>query len=614
MSVSETRISRQYARFVLKFRWPIILLLIAATLAGALFVDQLDIRNDPDTLLPPTDRYVATNLYGEHTYGMGNLMVWGMNVKEGRIYQTGDPWFFNMGQDIRLGIRVVDGDNVPNFIDIASSKVKYMGLDEYGSLQFKRMLPVEGIPADNPEQAQADLQFLEDALHNHPAMESMLVYYEDADGNKCDLLDSDGRLTKETRAHAHNNCKPKASFIIGDYSDDVKADYLPWVRSVSELVEKYRQQYGDRVEFLTAGEPYFLAYMLLDLVKKSWLFGISLLIVIAVLWYEFRSWQGAILPLLGVGMTIILTLGLMGFTQFKLTTMMVLTPMLLLAIGIGHSVQIMRRFMQELHVPHCEGPERAAEIAIGHTIVPATLSIITDMVGFFTLSFVDISFYKAYAYFGMFGMATLLLTTTTLIPLLLITFTPKQEQCDDERAWELTMGEKLSSLLAGPGKWIPVGIVVVVMVISSHYARLGEGIEAMQAANPTPEQLRIQEEGDIMPGVEKGINYSRAAFKDHYMLGSLIGEKEVMVDGKPSNVAAIHELERLGDIMPGVISVNIPIRAKSGVLPPRRPAAYRGSSIRPRYWRLSMSSRSGCGDMNISVIPAPTSSSSRPSI
>ena len=57
-------------------------------------------------------------------------------------------------------------------------------------------------------------------------------------------------------------------------------------------------------------------------------------IVIVVLWIEFRIWRGALFPLVGVGMTIAMTLGLMGFTEFKLTTMMVLTPMLLLAIGI----------------------------------------------------------------------------------------------------------------------------------------------------------------------------------------------------------------------------------------------------------------------------------------
>ncbi|MBT7308831.1 MAG: MMPL family transporter, partial [Gammaproteobacteria bacterium] len=357
-----------------------------------------------------------------------------------------------------------------------------------------------------------------------------------------------------------------------------KADYLPWVRSVSALVDGYREQYGDRVEFMTAGEPYFLAYMLLDLVEKSWLFIISLLIVIGVLWYEFRNWQGALLPLIGVGMTIALTLGLMGFTQFKLTTMMVLTPMLLLAIGIGHSVQITRRFMQELHSPDCKDEKHAAEVAIGHTIVPATLSIITDMVGFFTLSFVDISFYKAYAYFGMFGMATLLLTTTTLIPLLLVTFTPRKEESASERTWEVTMGRRISALLAGPGKWAPIAIVAGVMVVSANYAQLGTGIEAMMAENPTPEQSRIQREWDIMPGVEKGVNYSRAAFKDHFMLGGLFGEEEVMIgkedNRRPSNVAAIHELERLGNIMPGVISVNIPIRAKSPILPECGPDAY----------------------------------------
>ena len=104
--------------------------------------------------------------------------------------------------------------------------------------------------------------------------------------------------------------------------------------------------------------------------------------------------------MIGVVATIIITLGLMGFTAYKLTTMMVLTPMLLLAIGTGHAVQVVRRYQSELHGNGIL-PLSAAERAIAATIVPATLAIVTDMVGFFTLSFVDISFYKAYAYFGM---------------------------------------------------------------------------------------------------------------------------------------------------------------------------------------------------------------------
>jgi predicted RND superfamily exporter protein len=272
--------------------------------------------------------------------------------------------------------------------------------------------------------------------------------------------------------------------------------------------------------------------MLLDLKNKWWLFVISFVIVLAVLWYEFRNWRGAVFPLLGVGATIAMTLGLMGFSAFKLTTMMVLTPMLLLAIGIGHSVQVTRRFMQEqAAIGDCE---KAAQIAIAHTIVPATLSIITDMVGFATLATVDISFYKAYAYFGMFGMFTLIFTTTTLIPLLMIAVPCSQEDAEheeQERSWETKVGGFIANMLAGPGKWIPIGFVALVVGVSAYYTKI---------LDATSE--------DLMPGVEKGIDYSRAAFK--------------------KRSETITHLLQLNKIMPGVISVTVPIRGKKPLTSP----------------------------------------------
>ncbi|MES9979583.1 MAG: MMPL family transporter, partial [Candidatus Thiodiazotropha sp. 6PLUC5] len=333
-----------------------------------------------------------------------------------------------------------------------------------------------------------------------------------AEGNKCEFKDKDSK-----------NCTAKSLYIIGDYTDDVKEIYLPWVREIRAMMDEYSED--ERFEVLVAGEPYFLAWMLADLVNKWWLFVISFAIVIAALWFEFRNWRGSLFPIIGVSATIILTLGLMGFSAFKLTTMMVLTPMLLLAIGIGHSVQVTRRFMQEQAASgSCES---AARVSISHTIVPASLSIVTDMVGFATLATVDISFYKAYAYFGMFGMLTLLFTTTTLIPLLMMTFpcSSSETKAGHEHAWESKVGGFISGLLTGPGKLIPIGIVVAIM---------GWSVYETDILNGTSK--------DLMPGVEKGINYSRAAFK----------EKSI----------TIQHIERLNDIMPGVISVSIPIRGK----------------------------------------------------
>lgn len=518
MKSKENAWANAYADFVLRHRWIIIVLLIAATIVAALQIHKLDIRNDPDTLLPETNRYVATNLYAEHNFGMGNLMVFALKVREGDIWQA---WFINKIQEIHNKLEELPHSRKANFIDIAAQKIKYMGTDENG-LVFKRLIPTEGI-SDDPATAEQQLAFLREGVKNNPVMAPMLVSMWDADGNRCAYEDYD-----------KDHCVAKAAYVIADYTDEVKEIYLPWVREVRAMMDEYGQD--DRIELLVAGEPYFLAWMLADLVDKWWLFAISLVIVIAVLWMEFRNWRGALFPLLGVGMTIAMTLGLMGFTQFKLTTMMVLTPMLLLAIGIGHSVQVTRRFM--LENGKSGDANDAAREAIRHTIIPATLSIVTDMVGFATLATVDISFYKAYAYFGMFGMLTLLATTTTLIPLLLTVFPPSRECCQSQEGhgWEVGVGGFLTRIVAGPGKWLPIGVVLLVIAGSAHFTNL------MNWKGIPEHETRLVEENDYMPGVEKGINYARAAFK--------------------GSSATWKDLVQLNEVMPGVISVAIPIRGK----------------------------------------------------
>ncbi|MGV6826254.1 MAG: efflux RND transporter permease subunit [bacterium] len=507
----ENTLADKYARLVIALKWPIILLLIAATVVAALQIHKLDVRNDPDTLLPPTNRYVATNLYNEYKFGMGNIMVFALRPKEGDIYK---PWFINKVKALHDELIALPESRPENFIDISAQKIKYMSADENG-LVFKRLIPNEGISMDNPELAEKQLAFLKEGIKTNPVMAPMLVSMYDAQGNRCAFEDYDKQ-----------ECVAQAVYVIGDYTDKVKEIYLPWVREVRALMDKYGQD--ERMEVLVAGEPYFLAWMLADLVDKWWLFVISLGIVIVVLWVEFRDWRGALFPLIGVGMTITFTLGLMGYTEFKLTTMMVLTPMLLLAIGIGHSVQVTRRFM--LEQGECGDAKQSAQIAIGHTMVPATLSIITDMVGFATLYFVDISFYKAYAIFGVFGMATLLITTTTLIPLLLTVMPPAQEKCRaGGHSWEHAVGGMLTNIVLGPAKIIPIAVIVAVMGVSVYYTKIYEG-----------------DLEDPMPGIEKGINYARAAFK---------GSSQTWKD-----------LEELNRVMPGVISVTIPIRGKAPVM------------------------------------------------
>uniref|UniRef100_UPI002604F69A MMPL family transporter n=1 Tax=Candidatus Thioglobus sp. TaxID=2026721 RepID=UPI002604F69A len=164
--------------------------------------------------------------------------------------------------------------------------------------------------------------------------------------------------------------------------------------------------------------------------------------------------------------------------------------------------------------------------------------------GFFTLSFVDISFYKAYAYFGMFGMMTILITTTTIAPILMAMFPGKNTEVDpsmvEASKFEKGMAKTLTSVITGKMKIIPIAMIVALVSWSAVQTKILE---------PTVDSA--------MPGLEVGINYSRAAFKY---------DSDANID-----------LRRLGEVMPGVISVNIPIKGKVAHFPMLPACEYDGS-------------------------------------
>jgi hypothetical protein len=245
--LANTSWPERYADFMIKYRWPLMLILLIATVVAALQIKNLDMRNDPDTLLPPTNRYVATNLYAEYNFGMGNLMVFTLRIKEGDVYQG---WFVNTIQDIHKRLVELPKARESNFIDIAAKKIKYMGADENG-LVFKRLIPTEGISED-PQVAAEQLAFLKEGVEGNPVIGPMLVGFEDAQGNKCEFGEREAK-----------HCTAKSLYIIGDYTDEVKEIYLPWVRQVRAMMDEYGKD--DRFEVLVAGEPYFLAWMLADL-------------------------------------------------------------------------------------------------------------------------------------------------------------------------------------------------------------------------------------------------------------------------------------------------------------------------------------------------------------
>ena len=138
----------RYADVVVRRRVPIMLAVLVATVVMAFFIKDLDIRNDPDTLLPASNRYVATNLYAEHNFEpaviaeragepVDNLEVFVSLVDDaGEIVAEEAPTVYEpetaeepahyaqgelmvpAGDSVTIRYRIVDGEDLEEVIDV----------------------------------------------------------------------------------------------------------------------------------------------------------------------------------------------------------------------------------------------------------------------------------------------------------------------------------------------------------------------------------------------------------------------------------------------------------------------------------------------------------------
>ncbi len=86
------------------------------------------------------------------------------------------------------------------------------------------------------------------------------------------------------------------------------------------------------------GLPVALAFMERDSARIVFLFPLALLIMMLILYWAFRSFQGMILPLVTALLSVIWALGLMGLAGIPMDPFNTLTPILILAVAAGHSI------------------------------------------------------------------------------------------------------------------------------------------------------------------------------------------------------------------------------------------------------------------------------------
>lgn len=410
---------KAFARFVLRFRIPILAATGIVTLALGYFIKDTRINPDILSYLPKKDPVAQVNEYISGKFGGTQLAVVVLETEDvftagtiGRIASLTSRF-----QKIR-GVQYVT--SLANVLDI---KKTADGMD-VGNLIEPDALP------RTPEE-----------------LSRLKAYVMSREFYRGRIVSADGRATIVVCRLQESGDKPK---IAREIRGIVAGMELP-----------------ERVSL--AGIPFQIteisAIVLRDLL---FLIPIAAVLISLTLFLSFRSLRGVVVPLLSVGISTIWTLGIMSLCRISFSVVSNVIPVVLLSAGSAYSIHVLSAFNEEVTSEADKiGKSRSA---LGTMILPVFLAATTTVAGF--LSFLFGSYLTMISDFGIFtavGILLALVVSLTFVPALLSllpihAWTLGRARRDADAGGKMPIAHAVASLIVRRG-WIillaAAGILVV---------------------------------------------------------------------------------------------------------------------------------------------------------
>ena len=187
------------------------------------------------------------------------------------------------------------------------------------------------------------------------------------------------------------------------------------VNLIASQVEAIVNKYSGPEEIYIVGDLYITYYaekvMKEDIVL---LLPLMLLMLIIVLYWSFHSWQGVILPLATVGISVIWTTGFMALLEIPISIVTIMMPVILLAIGSADGIHLINKYYEEL------ARGRSKRLALEETMKemygPVIMTSLTTGAGFSALLTSFLTPIKEFGLLTAFGVMVAMFFSLLFIP------------------------------------------------------------------------------------------------------------------------------------------------------------------------------------------------------
>jgi uncharacterized protein len=173
-----------------------------------------------------------------------------------------------------------------------------------------------------------------------------------------------------------------------------KIDRSYFCKSVEDVIKKYNSNFKIHIAGVPVYEAKVKEYMMRDIFV---LLIPALLFMTIIIFLNFRTKRGTILPMMTICLGLIWTMGIIGWMGYKISVIGVILPPIIITLGSSYSLYYLQSYYLLAH-KHTEARSLVVD-STKHIWVFVLLAAITTMLGFVSFLFGQIT---PIAYFGFF--------------------------------------------------------------------------------------------------------------------------------------------------------------------------------------------------------------------
>lgn len=207
-----------------------------------------------------------------------------------------------------------------------------------------------------------------------------------------------------------------------EYQPDEPGLYIPFMKAITAITEQPKM--SEHFNFYPIGNSAMISLAMDTLIQAAFLLVGMVVIINLLLWSLFRSASAVVLPQLAIGLSILFVIGGLSWLNLASTTLIALTVMLIIAVGVADCVHVMSSYLFFRR----DGKEHdeALSMAYGKTGVPILLTTITTMAGMSSLAVTGMPMFVQFGFSSAAGVFFAFLYTIYLLPVLLNYWHPMQ--------------------------------------------------------------------------------------------------------------------------------------------------------------------------------------------